>query len=293
MAGDHGLFTPDDVCEVGISERTRRRRLTGGVWEEVQPRVLRHTATPLAWRGELRAACLSSPRFVVTGAVAAGLHGFPRGGDEVLEGTVLGGTPPRLRRIRVHQTRLLLAREVVDLPDGLRVTTTARTLLDLCRALPRSERITLVDDVLSARLAKPAQVHRDAARLCPGARELFLVHEITAPGAAHGFRSWLERESRRVFEREGVPEPVRTVPLVDRGRRLGTPDCVWYAERLVIELDGLRFHSGSARRKADQARQNRLVLAGWRVLRFTWYDVVHEPGRVADEILRALAAAGP
>ena len=246
MAGDHGLFTPDDVREVGISERTRRRRLAGGVWQEVQPRVLRHSATLLAWRGELRAACLSSPRFVVTGAAAVGLHGFPRGGDEVFGGTVRGGTPPRLRRFRVHQTRLLLARGVVDLPDGLRVTTTARTLLDLCRALPRSERITLVDDVLSARLAKPVQVHRDAARLCPGARELFLVHEITAPGAAHGFRSWLERESRRVFEREGVPEPVRTVPLVDRGRRLGTPDCVWYAERLVIELDGLRFHSGSA-----------------------------------------------
>ncbi|MGI8574659.1 MAG: hypothetical protein ACR2MA_04810 [Egibacteraceae bacterium] len=36
-------------------------------------------------------------------------------------------------------------------------------------------------------------------------------------------------------------------------------------------------------------RQNRPTIAGWRVLRFTWRDVVEEPQRVVAEIASAIA----
>lgn len=55
-----------------------------------------------------------------------------------------------------------------------------------------------------------------------------------------------------------------------------------------MELDGLRFHSLLAQRRRDRARQNDLVMAGYRVLRYTWQDVVKQPQRVVAEIRRAL-----
>jgi very-short-patch-repair endonuclease len=39
---------------------------------------------------------------------------------------------------------------------------------------------------------------------------------------------------------------------------------------------------------SDHERHNRLVAAGWTVLRFTWHQVVRQPGQVAKDIRSAL-----
>lgn len=47
-------------------------------------------------------------------------------------------------------------------------------------------------------------------------------------------------------------------------------------------------HGSSRTAKAfahDLERQNRLVALGWTVLRFTWWQVVKQPEKVADTIL--------
>jgi very-short-patch-repair endonuclease len=38
----------------------------------------------------------------------------------------------------------------------------------------------------------------------------------------------------------------------------------------------------------DRCRQNQLLLAGWTVLRFTWYDVLHRPAWVVAQVREAL-----
>lgn len=281
-----GMFHVDQVSAAGIGDATRRRRVRSGLWVEEQPRVLRHASTVLDWQGKLRAACLSSPRFVVSHRAAAALLGLEPFGEQILEGTLRGGGAPRLDAV-IHRTHDLLASEVVE-EDGLRRTTGARTVLDLCCVVDHFERVNLVDIAVCARATTAASVHRGALRLRPGRPHLIEVARVTAPGAAAAFRSWLERRSKTVYAAGAVPEPERNVVLRDDGRFLGLVDCVWRDARLVVELDGLRFHSSPERRRADQARQNRLTIAGWRVLRFTWRDIVEEPDRVAAEILHAL-----
>jgi len=54
---------------------------------------------------------------------------------------------------------------------------------------------------------------------------------------------------------------------------------------LVIETDGARWHPDPPR---DQARDNALAARGWRVLRFTWAEVVHEPELVLELLREAL-----
>jgi very-short-patch-repair endonuclease len=86
----------------------------------------------------------------------------------------------------------------------------------------------------------------------------------------------------------GMPIGEWNVPLSDPAGRIREVDLCYRDARLVVELDGLRFHRSRLAQQRDRASDRRLQLAGWRVLRFTWDEVVHRPAGVADEIGRAL-----
>ncbi|GAA4286704.1 hypothetical protein GCM10022262_10630 [Georgenia daeguensis] len=60
-------------------------------------------------------------------------------------------------------------------------------------------------------------------------------------------------------------------------------------ERLIVEVDGRRAHQDF---EADRARLNALTVAGYTVLRFTWRQLVHEPGSVLEQIRAMLRRAG-
>ena len=64
-------------------------------------------------------------------------------------------------------------------------------------------------------------------------------------------------------------------------------DFLWRQQRLVVETDGFEHHRTRAAFEADRARDARLKLLGYEVLRFTWRQVVEEPERVAATV-RAL-----
>jgi very-short-patch-repair endonuclease len=99
-----------------------------------------------------------------------------------------------------------------------------------------------------------------------------------------------------------VLESVHRVQLVLAGLTGFTPqllvrdlpalrvDFAWQEAGLVVEVDGARWHVDPAR---DRARDNALAGLGWRVLRYTWAEVVHDEARVLAEIAAALSAGGP
>ena len=60
--------------------------------------------------------------------------------------------------------------------------------------------------------------------------------------------------------------------------------------KIAIETDGWAFHSDPDAFRRDRKRQNYLILQGWRVLRFTWLDLVEYPQRVIAEIRAAISA---
>jgi very-short-patch-repair endonuclease len=61
--------------------------------------------------------------------------------------------------------------------------------------------------------------------------------------------------------------------------------------RLVVETDGFAFHADRLSYRADRRRTNALVVAGWRVLRFSWEDVLHDPAHVVAVVRKALDVA--
>lgn len=60
--------------------------------------------------------------------------------------------------------------------------------------------------------------------------------------------------------------------------------------KVAIEVDGWAFHSDAEVFVSDRNRQNAISLLGWKVLRFTWFDLTVNPQRVLAEIKHALSS---
>jgi len=79
--------------------------------------------------------------------------------------------------------------------------------------------------------------------------------------------------------------------VLDLGEMIAKVDARWTHSRLIVEIDGLRWHTTRAHKRHDDRRQNALVLDGWRVLRYDAWAIINEPDRVLAEIAQALLAA--
>ena len=68
-------------------------------------------------------------------------------------------------------------------------------------------------------------------------------------------------------------------------------DFLWRTERLVVEVDGWESHGTRWAFEADRARDARLKLLGFDVLRFTWRQIADDRGEVASLIREVLRRA--
>lgn len=63
---------------------------------------------------------------------------------------------------------------------------------------------------------------------------------------------------------------------------------MWLEYKLVVEVDGYQFHGHRSAFERDRKKDQILIAAGYRVIRFTWLQLKHEPLRVAAVIAAAL-----
>ena len=67
-------------------------------------------------------------------------------------------------------------------------------------------------------------------------------------------------------------------------------DVAFPKQKVAIETDGWAFHSRQEDFQNDRERQNKIMLLGWQVLRFTWLDLTEYPQRVLAVIRSATSA---
>jgi hypothetical protein len=96
----------------------------------------------------------------------------------------------------------------------------------------------------------------------------------------------LERRFLALCRRSGLPTPEVNVPIELADSQVEV-DFVWRFARLVVETDSHRYHGTARAFESDRRRDQRLMLAGWRVARCTWKQVTREPQELAG-VLRAL-----
>lgn len=92
-------------------------------------------------------------------------------------------------------------------------------------------------------------------------------------------RSDAEPEMLFACRLAGLPDPVVN------GRVGGIEvDLHWPELRLVVEVDGWALHGGRERMNRDRDRDQRLLLAGWRVIRFTRDQLASDPAEYARRL---------
>lgn len=101
-----------------------------------------------------------------------------------------------------------------------------------------------------------------------------------------------ERDLQAVLRRAGVGGWVANAPVRAFGK-VYHPDLLVESARLVVEFDGYAVHGTREAFESDRIRQNHLVLAGYRVLRYTWQRLQDEPELIVAEIRAALAMGEP
>jgi very-short-patch-repair endonuclease len=102
-------------------------------------------------------------------------------------------------------------------------------------------------------------------------------------------RSELEARFVHFLRAHSLPVPAFNAGLFVAGRWIQC-DCVWQAERVIVELDGLAVHGTAAAFERDRARDRALNANGWRTVRLTWRQLHGEPEALAYD-LRALLSA--
>jgi very-short-patch-repair endonuclease len=85
-----------------------------------------------------------------------------------------------------------------------------------------------------------------------------------------------------IVRRAGLPDP--TPQCLVEGRRR---DFVWPQRRIVVEVDGWRYHRTTEAAERDAMRDNEVGLAGWLALRFTRRRIVHRGTEVQRDLERA------
>ena len=222
---------------------------------------------------------------VFSGLTAAWLHGLDVVACEPIEVTIPKGTGVSALSGLAVRRAAIAAAEVVNL-RGMRATSILRTLSDLCIRLNAIEAVVIADMALHAGLMSLA----DLNSLClsrahrVGVANLRRVAHLADPAA----ESPMETRLRMVLVLDGLPCPQAQVSLHDsRGRFLGRPDLYYPDHRLGVEYDGGTHRVSLAE---DNRRQNRLLAAGIRLLRFTAGDVLHNPDSITTQVRTILSS---
>ena len=278
-----GAFTRAQALAAGWTPRQVERRRARGRWVAVVGQVLTASPGPASAATRACAAGLLWSDAVIWFRTAAQLWLLPVADD----GLTHVVTTVRGRRAAGAVVRTGSAGEAVLWEGAVLVTSRTRTVLDCLALLPETESLDLYAWATTRGLVTRADVAAELrARFGrPGAVRLRHLLALTVTGAVSGAEVLLHRLLRRA----GVAGWRPNAEVYDGHGLIGVVDLLFEKERVVVEVDGERAHSGRRAFVGDRRRQNRLVNAGYRVLRFTWWDLTERPAAVVAEIRAALA----
>ncbi|MHB1010591.1 MAG: DUF559 domain-containing protein [Propionibacteriaceae bacterium] len=302
--------TRTDLLALGMTDHMLRTRVTSGALVTVRQGVfIRADAWPEdgAAQGILRARAeqAANPEGVMSHQSAALVLGLPAPGfarwHELPVAITLPTGHSSRTRSTVHHVGPLPSHHVMLDEEGYRITTPARTAVDLAARLDLPEALVLLDGAARMICASYVSTPRrrdyttgayitaardllsEAARTVRAGRLLDAV-AVTLPCR----ESPAESLSAGHMILAGIPAPSFQAMLrTPRGTYF--PDFLWEDARLIGECDGAVKYTGAAAVVAEKEREQDLRDNGWRFVRWLPKEVMLEPALVMARIARALS----
>jgi len=275
---------------LGLSASAVRSRVATGRLHRLYGSVFAVGHSRLTRDGRYMAAVLAcGERAALSYRSCAAKRGLRPDRRSVVDVTVPTRRAGRERRgIAAHTSTTLLPHDI-ETVDGIRCTSVARTLLDLAEVLDTRglERVCEQAEVLRVFDLRQVDDVLARARGRRGAKRLAEVLADLRPGTTLT-RQELEERFLALCRSHDLPRPDVNawIALPPTGAEA---DFMWRAQRLDVELDGRDVHMTPQAFESDRLRDQRLQVAGWRVVRFTGRQLKDDPRRVAATV-RALLA---
>jgi hypothetical protein len=177
--------------------------------------------------------------------------------------------------------------------EGQRVTTLARTVVDLLRTLTMERSVPIGDAAL--RLGLTLEELAEVAGRCIGWRGMLQARRamnfLDARSESAG-----ESFSRVVLDRIGLPPPIPQYEVWEQGVLIGRADFCWEEFRTLGEFDGREKYGrllkpGQTAADAvfeEKRREDALRDLGWQIVRWLWEDLYH-PEELRRRLERAFA----
>lgn len=277
----HGVVALFQLLELGYTMSGIKHRVVTGRLHPVRRGVYAVGRPQIPREGEWMAAVLScGPVAVLSHVSAAALWGIRQERDRVIHVSVSRAGVRCQGDIVTHRRSTL--EEDATRCSGIPVTTPIRTLLDLATHVPAWALEAAVNEADKLDLVDPERLRADLDQR----RGQHGVRPLRALLDRNSFvltDSELERRFVPIASCAGLGRPQTQVPL--NGFKV---DFYWPELNLVVETDGLRYHRTPAQQARDRIRDQAHAAAGLAHLRFTHWQVRHEPSSV-QRTLEAVA----
>lgn len=228
------------------------------------------------------------PGAVLSHRSAASLHGLRGTARAKIDVIVPGRRRVRIDGIDVHNSLTLTAADITAV-DGIPCTSPARTIFDLAavidkrgveRALDQAE----AERLLNLRRLSDVLERNRRTRAYHVLNPILTEYTIGPPN-----ESELEEMMFALCREAGLPRPERQFYIdPGDGEPMVRADFAWPAQKLIVETDSDKYHRTRRGFESDRRRDQRLVLAGWLVIRITWRQLESERDRIAGLIADAL-----
>ena len=167
------------------------------------------------------------------------------------------------------------------------MTSPMRTVLDCARRCDFAVALSIADSAIRCGDVDAESLVRAAAAVRgKGAAQARRVAQHASGLAANPFESTLRAIAL------DLQMSVRPQVPITLGEVTVHPDVVDVEARLVLEADSWQFHSAKDAFQRDCWRYTTLVVQGWTVLRFTWWQVMQEPDWVRACLATVVASRG-
>jgi Transcriptional regulator, AbiEi antitoxin/Protein of unknown function (DUF559) len=288
----HGVVSRNQLMVLGLDADQISYRLEIGRLHRLYRGVYAVGHVRLTQRGRWLAAvvaCRSGGGGSVLSHRAAGwLHGILRSApSNPID--VIATRRHQMRGIRCHSARGLQSDDTT-IVDAIPVTTVHRTFLDLAEVI---HPLRLFDALeLSVRLQRfdLIEMHAMIARN-PGRHGLKPLQAQL--GRLTGEPAWLDSKLEAEFLFQLRQHPDLPEPLTHRTVEGEPVDFYWPDHRLVVEIDGDRYHSLPRDRLNNTRRDRKLTIAGYVVLRVSELELKTAPERVMTDLRRLLNLQAP
>jgi very-short-patch-repair endonuclease len=185
----------------------------------------------------------------------------------------------RIAGIRAHHTTTL-TRGDITVRRGIRVTTAARTIVDIAPRLTDEQLTRVIHEARREHLLADRALRRLLAA-CPRGAELVDPDQPPSESA-------LEDAFRVYLKRRDLPIPEFQVDW--HGHRV---DALYRAHKLIIELDGRQDHGQWDRIERDHVRDALAIEHHHDTLRITWRRLHKEADELGSQLRAILAARDP